>query len=174
MSLFLGGLTVFQITDMSRFNDLTVAALWPDRLLSAKPEIFVNFPCTWQSFLDDHRCCFTGSQHNAMESIYELTLLGQFDYPVHLTQQPISCPGFIRRGSTGQPHHEGAGFMYSRPTAHRMALLDASNLVWWMCPRESCSVCAQGEKLSSFRHSYYCKCKHEATNFFIRGLGPGE
>ena len=69
---------VFQITDRSQVNDLTVIALWvwPNSLSSAKPKIFVNFPRTWQSFPGHHCYCFTGcSQHHALESIYEWTLI---------------------------------------------------------------------------------------------------
>jgi len=169
---------VFQITDGFQVNDPTVAVLWPDRLFSAKPGVFVNFLCTQEYFPGHHRCCFMGcSQNQALESIYEWTLITS----IWLSNSPRTTAShlswFYMPGSPDQPHHEGGGGMYSRPTAHRMALLDASNLVWWMCLRERCSVCvctwAMG-KTSSFRHSYYCKYKNEATNFFIRGLSQGE
>jgi len=136
--------TAFQITDGSWVNDPTVAALWPGRLSSGKPEIFVNFPCTWQSFPGHHCCCFTGcSQHHALESIYEWTLITSIwlSNSPHITTNQLSW--FYKCGNPGQPHHDGGCSIYSRPTIHRKG------------------------KMSSFRHSYNCKCKHEVTIFFL-------
>ena len=133
---------------LARVNDPTVAALWPDRLASAKPKMFVNFPCTWQSFPGHQRCCFTGySQHHALKSIYEWTLITSIwsSNSPHITANQLSW--FYTCGNPGHPHHEGGCSIYSRPTTHRMALLDASNLVWWMRPCKSWSVCAQGENV---------------------------
>ena len=35
------------------------------------------------------------------------------------------------------------------------------------CVHVRAAVCVHKGKMSSFKHSYNCKCKHEATNFFI-------
>jgi len=77
---------------------------------------------------------------------------------------------FYTRDSLCQPNHEGEGVNYT------VCLLYTK----WHClmpiilsgesvhVRAGVCVCTRG-KTSSFTHSYNCKCKHEATKFFIGG-----
>ena len=118
----------FQITDKSRVNDPTVAALWPD---SRRPS---------QRYL--------------------------FIFHVHGNLcQVISCRGFICMAS-----HTVRG-----EAAFSVGLLGWHCLLPLMlsgeCVHLRAAVCVHKGKMSSFRHSYNCKCKHEVTNFFIRVQG---
>ena len=149
-------ITVFQITDGSRVDDPTVAALWPDRLSSAKPEIFVNIPCTWDSFPGHHHCCFMGcSQHRALESIYEWTLIRS----IWLSNSPHTAANqlswFYMRGSPGQPKPPWGGAAYTLDLLHMGWHWLMSLILSGECVHMRAAVCVHKGKNVQFQTQLY-------------------